>query len=149
MKNYLINENTLAILPEGESGSLVIEKDNSYLVSKRPNTIIKCNCAMHGSSFQGRLDGTKELTGYIYKAPIVIEDKTNMIAFPTTSPRLEKVAWVLLNHVDYAYEDSGKNENMIMFNNGLSVKIDSSLNILNNQILRATRLSSKLKKNNA
>ena len=148
MNNYLINSNTLAILPTGNSHSLVIEKDQKFIVNKRPNYIIKSNCNMYGSSLKGRLDGTRVLTGYTYKAPILIEDKTCLVLFPTSSPRLENVAWINLENVTCAYRDNQKQANMLKFNNGISVKIDSSLNILNNQILRATRLASILSKNN-
>lgn len=149
MRNYLINEDTLAILPEGTSDSLVIEKNNKFIVHRKPNNIIKANCSMHGSSLQGRLDGTRNLTGYTYKAPIIIEEKSNIIAFPTKSPRLERVAWIILDNVDCAYRDKVNRDNIIRFNDGQTIIVDSSLNILNNQILRATRLSSKLIKNNA
>jgi competence protein ComK len=146
MNNYLINRETLAILPYNDQ-SIVIEKNKKFIVKKNPNNIIKANCNMYGSSYAGRLDGTKKLTGYTYKAPIIIEDKTNTIFFPTSSPRLKNASWINLDNVEYAYHE--KNANKIMFNNGFSMKINTSLNVLNNQILRATRLSSILAKNNA
>lgn len=147
MQNYLISKDTLAIIPDGKTKSLVFEKNRQFIVNRKPNSIIKSNCSMHGSSYQGRLDGTKVLTGYTYKAPIIIEDQSKLIFFPTSSPRLESVSWINLENVDYAYQNKDDFSNMIRFNNGLSIKIDSSLNILNNQILRATRLSSKIVKN--
>ncbi len=146
MNNYLINKDTLVILPYNDQ-SIVIEKDKKFIVKKNPNNIIKANCNMYGSSYAGRLDGTKKLTGYTYKAPIIIEDKNNTIFFPTSSPRFKNAYWINLDNVDYAFQE--KNINKIMFNNGFSIKINTSLNIINNQILRATRLSSILSKNNA
>ena len=146
MNNYLITKDTLAILPYNNQ-SIVIEKERKFIVKKNPNNIIKANCNMYGSSYAGRLDGTKKLTGYTYKAPIIIEDKNNTIFFPTSSPRFKNAYWINLDNVDYAFQE--KNINKIMFNNGFSIKINTSLNIINNQILRATRLSSKLMKNNA
>ncbi|MBQ7240858.1 MAG: competence protein ComK [Bacilli bacterium] len=146
MNNYLINKDTLVILPYNNQ-SIVIEKDRKFIVKKNPNNIIKANCNMYGSSYAGRLDGTKKLTGYTYKAPIIIEDKNNTIFFPTSSPRFKNAYWINLDNVEYAFQE--KNINKIMFNNGFSIKINASLNIINNQILRATRLSSILSKNNA
>lgn len=146
MNNYLITKDTLAILPYNNQ-SIVIEKERKFIVKKNPNNIIKANCNMYGSSYAGRLDGTKKLTGYSYKAPIIIEDKTRTIFFPTGSPRLKNASWINLDNVEYAYQE--KNANKIMFNNGFSMKINTSINIINNQILRATRLSSIIAKNNA
>lgn len=146
MRNYLINSNTLAIVSYLNQ-SIVFEKNKKILVNKNPNAIIRCNCNMYGSSYAGRVEGTKKLTGYSYKAPIIIEDKNNIIFFPTCSPRLKNTTWININNVEYAYRD--KTSNKIMFNNGFSIPVKSSLNVLNNQILRATRLSSKLMKNNA
>ena len=145
MNNYLINKDTLAIIPYLDQ-SIVFEKTRKFLVKRNPNTIIRANCSMHGSSYSGRLDGTKKLTGYTYKAPIIIEDKNNTVFFPTSSPRLKNVSWINLDNVEYAYKD--KTNNKIMFSNGISIPINTSLNVLNNQILRATRLSSKIIKNN-
>lgn len=146
MNNYLINSNTLAIMSY-LNRSIVFEKNRKIVVNKNPNAIIKSNCNMYGSSYAGRVEGTKKLTGYSYKAPIIIEDKNNIIFFPTCSPRLKNTSWININNVEYAYKD--KNNNKIMFNNGFSIPVKSSLNVINNQILRATRLSSKLMKNNS
>ena len=146
MNNYLINKDTLAIIPYDDN-SLVYERDRKFIVKKNPNAIIISNCYMHSSSYVGRLDGTKRLTGYSYKAPIIIEERSKTIFFPTSSPRLKNASWINLDNIEYAYRD--KNKNKIMFSNGISIDIDLSLNVINNQILRATRLSSILAKNNA
>ena len=146
MNNYLINKDTLAIISYDDH-SMVYEKDRKFEVKKNPNAIIRANCYMNGSSYLGRLDGTKKLTGYSYKAPILIEDKNKTIFFPTSSPRLKNASWINLDNVKCAFKD--KNKNKILFFNGISIDIDLSLNVINNQILRATRLSSILAKNNA
>ena len=93
MNNYLINSNTLAIMSY-QSKSIVFEKNKKIIINKNPNAIIKCNCNMYGSSYAGRVEGTKKLTGYSYKAPIIIEDKNNIIFFPTSSPRLKNTSWI-------------------------------------------------------
>ena len=53
-----------------------------------------------------------------------------------------KAVEIPINRIDDALN------NKIMFNNGFSMKINTSINVINNQILRATRLSSILAKNN-
>ncbi|HOB25631.1 MAG TPA: competence protein ComK [Bacilli bacterium] len=144
MKDYIITDKTLAILPFGIHNSLVYEHNNVIIVNKKPNNIIKRNCMYHGSSFDGRIKGTEQLTGYTYKAPICIADKENIIFFPTSSPRLKECSWLSLNNIDNYTFDNSKNISIIKFINNTSIEIDVSKNILNNQVLRATRLGSKI-----
>ena len=91
--------------------------------------------------------GTKNLIGAKYKAPIIIEETSEIIFFPTSSPRIVNCAWISLNNLkNYKrHEDS----TIIMFNNGNLLNLDISYAVVDNQVLRATRLSSilRLRKN--
>ena len=113
----------------------------------RPNKIIKSNCQINGSSLEGRLDGTKFLTGYTYKAPILIKEDENIIFFPTSSIRLKDVAWISLNNLKTCYFDSTTNICNIIFYNNVIINSKVSYNKINNQILKATRYESILRKN--
>lgn len=44
-----------------------------------PSDIIDQSCRSFGSSYLGRHEGTKHLTGINYKAPIIIEETQSMI----------------------------------------------------------------------
>ena len=81
-----------------------------------------------------------ELIGITHKAPILIEDSENLIFFPTSSPRLNDCGWVSLNNLDSytPYDD----ESIIRFHNNLTLQVHASNKIINNQVLRATRLES-------
>ena len=96
---YEVNSNTLILLPIGSNVTKVIEKQDSFLVNKTPSQIIDESCRSFGSSYLGRHEGTKHLTGINYKAPIIVEETQSIIFFPTASPRFSKCAWVALNHV--------------------------------------------------
>ena len=118
IKDYTITKDTLASMPFNEIDSLVYEKNNIFIVKMRPNKVIKSNCQLNGSSLEGRLDGTKYLTGYSYKAPILIKEDENIIFFPTSSIRLKDVAWISLNNLKTCYFDSTTNIcNIIFYNN--------------------------------
>ena len=138
MKNYMINNNTLAILPLGDTYSIVYEDNVSKIVKTRPNNIINYNCKMHGSSLEGRLKGTENLTGYSYKAPVSINN--DLLFFPTTSPRLKECSWINLYN-------KFERTTQIVFNNNKYIDFRISKNILNNQILKASFLDAKLKRN--
>lgn len=145
MKNYIINSDTLAILPYLQKYSIVYEKSRIKIIKKRPNSIINYNCKLHGSSYEGRLIGTSTLIGCSYKAPISIDD--NMIFFPTTSPRLKECSWINLDNVINVNYDDKTNKSRVNFDNDFNLYFNVSVNILNNQLIRASFLDSKLKKN--
>lgn len=144
LNNYEVNDDTLAIIPVDEKVSKVIEYENIILVNKKPTQIIDDSCKFFGSSFLGRHEGTKNLIGINYKSPIVVEETNNIIFFPTSSPRFNNCEWVALNKIkNYSkYNDHSK----IVFDNNSELVINISIQVLKNQILRATLLESTLRK---
>lgn len=146
INKYRINNDTLAIVPTIDNKSLVYEDNRYYVVDVNPNRIIKQNCKDNGSSLLLRQKKTEILTGDTYKAPILINNNANIIFFPTASPRQKYVSWINLYNIDRTYYDSDLKQTIIKFLNGKKLKFDVSLNIVNNQIFRATRLEHKLLK---
>lgn len=144
MKDYEISNNTLAIIPFGYSKSKVLETDGEFIINLSPFEIVNNSCKYFGSSYSGRHDGTKHLIGVSHKSPIIIEETTELIFFPTTSPRIINCYWISLNQIkDFL---KGNDNSKIIFDNNKELDIEISFNSLSNQILRATRLGSVLKK---
>ena len=142
MEDYEISSATLAIVPMGEEVSKVYEEEDEYIVQKSSNSIIKDNCEFYGSSYEGRCIGTKSLTGIKTKYPIIIEESRNIIFFPTSSTRTKQSTWIALNKVkDYKKKNQTSE---ILFKNQEKIDLDISINSLENQIVRATMLKSKL-----
>ena len=146
MKNYEISKETLAVIPIGNKKSKVIEKDNTYIIDENPNKIMDDSCKYYGSSIGGRQQGTQNLTGISYKAPIIVQEEGSIIFFPTSSPRLKKCCWVSLNNIDSYYYDFEKKTCVIIFDNKSRIEFDMSYCILNNQILKSHRLESIVNK---
>lgn len=144
MDNYEINSKTLVIIPLSNNFSKVVEEENEYIVNKKTTDIIDHSCKFFGSSFLGRHEGSKELIGVSYKAPILIEETNNIIFFPTCSARLDNCYWISLEQINKysSYEGLSK----ITFKNGYELIIDISIGSLENQILRSTRLESVIRK---
>lgn len=142
--NYKINNETLAIIPINKKKSKVYETDGVYVIEKNAKKIISENCEYFGSSYEGRKKGTMELIGVTHKAPILIEDSNNLIFFPTSSPRLNDCGWISLNNLE-SYQ-SYDEESIISFQNNLKLQVAVSNRILDNQVLRATRLESVIRK---
>ncbi len=142
MDNYEINTSTLAIIPLDENTSKVYEEEAEYIVHKSSNSIIKNNCEFYGSSYQGRCEGTKYLTGIKSKCPIIVEESRNIIFFPTSSTRDKQSYWIALNKVDRYYRE--KYNSSIKFINNQKINMNISYFSLDNQICRATMLKNKL-----
>ena len=82
--DYEITSSTLIIMAS-ELGSIVYDYEGKHLIKLSTGKLIEDNCKNYGSSFKGRKDGTKALTGIRYKTPIIISELNRIIFFPTTS----------------------------------------------------------------
>lgn len=142
MKEYEINESTQAIIPNGSLKSMIYEEDCEYEVENASNKIIKYNCNYYGSSYLGRCEGTKSLTGIKTKFPIIIEESRKIIFFPTTSIRTQQSMWLSLNHIKEIKIENSKT--YVIFKNGKKLLVPLSYYSLKNQYCRASLLKAKL-----
>ena len=144
LNDYFINKSTCAIIPIEKEVSRVIELEDVFIVSKSTKDIIEESCKYFGSSYDGRIEGAKDILKMSYKLPIVIEDFNNIIFFPTSSPRFDDCYWLCLNNIK-SYVKDGK-YSKVDFVNGDVFNLDVSYYSLENQIFRATMLSSLIRK---
>ena len=143
LDDYEINIDTLAVIPINNEVSKVYENEVEYYVRKSSNKLIDNNCKYNGSSYRGRCEGTKFLTGIKSKCPIIIEDSRNIIFFPTGSARNnDNNCWISLNNIK-SYSKHDKNSN-ITFKNNKKIPLNISYYSLDNQYYRATMLKSKI-----
>lgn len=136
---YEISKGTLAILPNEKNSSVVYEDDNRYIIKETPFKIMEDSCKYFGSTYEGRKDGAREMLGAEYKVPIVIEDSSNLIVFPTTSPLSDDCIWISLKRVE-RIEKIDANNTKIIFDNNTEIIVDSSYRTIENQLSRASRL---------
>ena len=139
---YEINEETMAILTIDNNSSEVFEVNNHYIISKASNKIMEDSCRYFGSSLDGRRKGTEYMIGISYKPPIIVEESKELIFFPTSNLR-ENSNWIGLKYIKSYYREG---ENLFLkFQNDVKVQLNISYGILDNQVLRATRLESALR----
>lgn len=131
MKDYEINEETLAIMPDDVWSSMVLEDDFKYEVNKTPLEILDYSCKYFGSSYPGRKDGSKDILNSSYKLPILVEDTRNIIFFPTSSPLDDSCTWISLGNIK-DYRKVGKNKTEILFKNNKVMTVDVSYYSFNN-----------------
>lgn len=142
MNDYEINEETLALISL-ENKTKVFEKNKTFTVNKEVLKIMEDSCSYFGSSLSGRQKGTEKLIGVSYKAPVIVEESKNIIFFPTTSPRTKNCNWISLNNLERYY--SKNNKIILEFKNKQKIMLNLSYGIIDNQILRATRLEAVLR----
>ena len=140
INKYEFSKGTLAIVPNDEESSLVLEDNDRYIVQNSPFKIMDDSCRYFGSSYQGRKDGAKDILGAEYKVPIIIEDSNNLIAFPTTSPFASDCCWISLNRVHNIYKVDNYNTKII-FDNNEEIIVPCSFRSVENQMSRAARLN--------
>lgn len=144
MEKYLINKNTLLILPFLLGKSKVVENYITLIINKTPYEIINDSCKTYGSSFSGRCDSTYYMTGVKYKCPIIISEVREIIMFPTTSARNDDCVWINYEAIDQYYSIS-QNSVIVKLKNSEKYVIDVSSRIMTNQIFKSSRLDSVLK----
>lgn len=142
MNNYIINENTLMLIPQEFNTSLIIEKDNENIIANKCLNIVDYSCRFYGSSFNGRLAGTKFLTNFKYKCPIVISEKKEIIMFPTHSFKDNSCIWI--NPLAIKFTKGNDFSVEILLKNNKKYLLNTSEFVINNQILKSSYLFSIL-----
>jgi competence protein ComK len=90
------------------------------------------NCLDNGSSFEGRVSGSRHLLSSYQKVPIMICSENQIYFFPTTSPEHADCIWINPLHIKH-YKKFDKKVTLVIFNNNQSMKIPVSLYTFHNQ----------------
>jgi len=136
--NYEINDETLAVMSFDEDKSRIIESDDDYVVNEIPYSIMENSCKYFGSSFEGRVLGSKDILGSIYKTPIIVEESKDLIFFPTEALSSPNVAWISYKRIKNV-EKYGRRTKVI-FDNDESVVVNCPYFSIKNQIFRCNML---------
>ena len=136
---YEISNGTLAIVPNEKESSLVYEDDERYIIDDTPFKIMEESCKYFGSTFEGRKDSAREILGAEYKVPIIVEDTSNLVVFPTTSPHSDDCVWISLKRLK-KFEKVDSCNTKILFDNGKEIIVPCSYRTIENQVSRASRL---------
>lgn len=146
IEEYEINPNTMVIMPiqyGSKIYSQVWEIDDIIISPFRPIDIIKSSCKFFGSSYEGRKEGTTQLTGITHKTPITIDPTNFIYFFPTASASNPDCIWLSLEHIQHHRRADAKNTDVI-FKNSQFLTIPISSNSFKNQLLRTVLLKNTL-----
>ncbi len=135
---YEINTKTCALIAKGENKTEIIEGSKTFIINKKPLEILKESCEYFGSTYEGRIKGTKTLLGMCYKLPIAVEGSKELIFFPTMSANKLNCSWLAVKNIqDYRANDE---QVFVKFNGNQIKQLNISYESLENQIFRSTKL---------
>lgn len=114
--------------------TVVINTDGKIIINGNfIRSILNKSCIFYGSSLNGRLNGSKDLLKCRYKLPIIISESNRLIFFP-----VNKYFWINFNMIE-SFEKK-ENHTIITFKNGYKRSIFVSYRVVNNQMLKCSRL---------
>ncbi len=137
---YEVNDETLAIISYSNLKSKIIEKNDQYIVDETPFSIMERSCKYFGSSLDGRVHGSKDILGSIYKVPIIVEESQNLIFFPTQALNSSCVSWISYKNIKDIKKYGTKS--IVKFNNDTDIIINCPYFSMKNQIFRCNILES-------
>lgn len=138
MEKYEINKETLAVVGVNKNSTKILEKENEYYVRDIAYDVMEHSCNYFGSSYSGRVEGSKKMIGSNYKLPIIVEESEEIIFFPIITPDNPKCIWISLKWYDSVKIEN--NKTYIYLKNGKKIQSLASKNSVENQVLRASRL---------
>lgn len=139
MEKYEVNDETLAVIGLEKEKTKIIEREKEYIIEDSAYEVMDYSCQYFGSSYLGRVDGSKNMLKANYKLPIIVEESSDLIFFPIASPENPKCIWISLQWVEDVYEEN--NKTFILLKNGKKIESIASKSSVRNQIMRASRLN--------
>ena len=144
-EEYEMTPLTAAIVPLQYGGKLfsqIHQLDQDFYSPLKPLDLIKMNCRLFGSGYEGRKEGSRQLIGVTHKIPIIIDATNRMYFFPTTSPNNPQCSWISHEHVLH-YDEIDSINTLVTFRNKASLVIPISVYSFQNQMLRTSFLRTK------
>lgn len=142
MQNYLITNNTIAILKK-ENKTIIYDNKEIKSLNISYKKILDYNCNYYGSSLKGRIDCAKNILNIKYRVPIIIDENNNLIFIQLCSSRNLECLFLNVNKiVDYEEID---NNLLIKCPHNYNFKCSLSKKSLEKLIILSFKLNNTLK----
>ncbi len=130
-------------------GSLLhLNQQKTIKTDIKPLAFLNRCCLANGSSYEGRVEAFRELTGTSQKPAVLISERQQRIFFPTLRAEHEECVWIQYNAVFHIHSiDAGHTE--IIFHTGERCTIPFNYRIINKQLKRCTEFLQKLNDENS
>ncbi|MFC6600790.1 competence protein ComK [Ectobacillus funiculus] len=120
----------------------ILEEEDTLIALPRPYEVVDQSCRFHGSSFEGRKEGTRELIGITHKAPIAISSTESLYFLSTLSYTRRECSWISHFHVTNT-KATPHNNVLITFMNGQSFEVGISKTSFDTLLYRTAHLRSE------
>ncbi|MFD1017787.1 competence protein ComK [Thalassobacillus hwangdonensis] len=141
-KEVEVTAETMALVAKvNDFGKVITEvmmMDGTHEVPVHPGKMIDDACKFFASSLAGRTEGTKQVSGFTHKPPIVISQSMGMYFFPITSPKRKDCTWIAHAHIQSIHSVDGYNT-IMRFSNGTAITLPVSKGVIANQIQRTAQ----------
>ncbi|MFJ7699402.1 competence protein ComK [Lysinibacillus fusiformis] len=148
-KKDIMSSETMLYMPVYDSfGNLctrVMEKSKDYISKIPPTKLMDYNLRYYGSSLRGAFDGSKMILGKLNKNPIVVDERGNILWFPSKSPLHPECIWFAVHHIE-EYFSVDKKSTKVIFTNGQDIIVDVSVKTIEYRIQRAFLLKYRLER---
>lgn len=101
MKSYIITEKTAAIIGIDNHHTKIIEDTKEFILPISWYDIMNDSCLYYGSSFQGRIEGSRNILKKDYKVPIIICENIPIIFFAVGKQTQGECIWISLKKLLY------------------------------------------------
>jgi len=140
VENYIINNNTIAILKRNNT-TIIFDVKKTRVINKNIKKILDYNCNFYGSSLNGRKQSAGKLLKIHYKVPIVINK--NIILLQLNGIKDKECLFIVLNKIiDYKYLN--KNLHILCTNNQI-FNSNISKNSFEKMLVNSIKLNNILK----
>lgn len=141
--DFEVNPYTMAIIGEKMDNdqivySRILEVEREFFVKMKPSMVMDKSCKYFGSSLRGRQEGTKQLIGSTYKAPIAVDPSSDIYMFPTVSPYKDNCAWLSHSYI-LNFQSAGPDKTLVTFTNHKTIILDVSKGSFENQLNRTAQ----------
>lgn len=142
MIDYEINEDTYAVISTEVGKTKIIEKNYEITIDGDAYKVMDDSCKYYGSSYMGRVEGAKKILNCSYKLPILVEESSVLVFFPTKSSLLDDCCWINLNSIRNI--EKVDNKTKITFKNKKEMIFNVSKLSIENQIYKSSKLESTI-----
>lgn len=143
MNQYIINENTLAVVMIDKNNCMIIESDRELFISMSCIDVINNSCIYYGASYKGRIEASKFLLGKDYKLPIIVSEFYDILLFPIGSKQTDVCTWICLKKLDNYIIDGDMVEFIFKCNRSYNVLVGKKS--FESQLLKAYDLNRIIK----
>ncbi len=140
IRDYVIFEDTFALMPVDRNHTYVIEKYQTLYVKGNIRQVLNYNCNLRGATLSGAQKAARTILDTHSPVPIIVDSRNDLFFFPTASIINHNNLWINLDSF------IGVHENNIVFKNGFTVKTCISKSKVIQQFLKAMEYRMLLKK---